>query len=410
MKVFDEKMKEYDLVRFIDNLNENGYFDEYSDEHFLIKAMQGKLDYFKKYNHLIKGSMYYSDDYGNAQNFLINFSTKFQWFYKHFKEEEMEDFIKNQLSAGKKNYNEEQFFRAISEIKVLNFLMESGPGLKNAIYEPKLGKNGSNPEARLEYKNNIVIDVEVKTPGFKSQIKGDRRGFVIPTFLLSDKQKVNLKKQCEKKEFEFILPRVNKLKDYINSAGKKFEVPKSKKHINLLFINWTYTDVDSRGYLEPYSLLYNNLNGLLKNKETAISIGINEEALKKISAIIVYQDSFDSLIFGDFIHMWNGYNFRMLPNYLMDKELIDIDLISDSIRMKPPKKNDDMIPYEIEVKEKYLKDGIEIANYINRRIKGKIKGEDNFTYFNEKYYKKRIKENKKKLRAYNRLREEGFIK
>lgn len=172
---------------------------------------------------------------------------------------------------------------------------------------------------------------------------------------------------------------MNKLKDYINSAGKKFEVPKSKKHINLLFINWTYTDVYSRGYLEPYSLLYNNLNGLLKNKETAISIGITEEALRKISAIIVYQDSFDSLIFGDFRHMWNGYDFRMLPNYLMDKDLIDINLISDSIRMKSPKKNDDMMPYQIKVEERYLKDATEIADYINKRIKGKRKGEYNFT-------------------------------
>lgn len=409
MKEFNGKMKGYDLIKVLSDMNEKGYFSTYSDEHFLIKAMQGKLDYFKKYKHLIKGSLYHSDDYSNAVNFILNFSTKFKWFCKHFDRKEMKKFVINQLSAGKKKYDEAQFFRALSEINVLNFLMEYGPNLKKAIYEPKLGTNGSNPEARLEYENDIVIDVEVKTPGFKSQITGSKKGFVIPTFILDEKLKKNLKKQCDERGFEFILPRVDKLKDFINSAGKKFEIPKDKKHINLLFINWTYTDVDGRGYLEPYSLLYNNLNGLLKNKEIALSIGINEEALKKISAVIIYQDSFDSLVFGDLSYMWNGYNFRMLPNYLIDESLIDIELIRNSLQMNPPKKNDYMMPYEIEVKTEYLDDVIEITDYINKRIKGKVKGEDNFTYFTKRYYKKKNKENKRRLREHNKLKEQGYI-
>lgn len=406
MKEFNEKMKEYDLLESLSNMNEKGYFDTYSDEHFLIKAMQGKLDYFKKYKHLIKGSLYFSDDYNNAVKFVANFSTKFKFFCNHFNEDEMKKFVINQLSAGKKNYDEAQFFRAFSEIHVLNFLMAHGPKLKKAIYEPKLGTNGSNPEARLEYENGIIIDVEVKTPGFKSQITGSKKGFIIPTFILDEKLKKNLRRQCDKRGFEFILPRVDKLKDFINSAGKKFEIPKDNKHINLLFINWTYTDVERRGYLEPYSLLYNNLNGLLKNKEIALSIGINEEALKKISAVIIYQDCFDSLVFGEFLSIWKGYNFRMLPNHLIDENLIDINLISKALHMNPPKKNDNMMPYQVVVKREYLDDGIEITDYINKRIKGKVnRKEDNFTYFTNRYYKKKNKENKKILREYNKLKE-----
>lgn len=392
MKNFNEDMKQYHLIDILLKLNEKDFFDEYSDEHFLIKALNGEIDYFKKHSDLIKGSMYYSDSQMNATNFIANFSTKFNYFCSHFSEDDVRKFVKDQLSAGKGNYKEERFFEAIAEVNVINFLMAFGPSqLKKAKYEPKLGKNGSNPEARLIYENEIIVDVEVKTPGFKKVLTGDEKGVLIPTFLLEDKERITFEKQCTKKGIKFILPRVMKLKDYINSAGKKFEIPKDKNHVNLLFINWTYTDVERRGYIEPYSLLYNNLNGILKNKEAALSIGINEEALRKISAIIVYQDSFDSLIFGDFRHMWNGYNFRMLPNMLIDQNLIDIDIIKDVLRMNPPKKNDEMMPYAFEIGEQYLSDAFELTEFINKTIKSKIKGEDNFTYFNEEHYKKKWK-------------------
>lgn len=375
-----------------------------------MRILNGNMDYFIKYKNLIKGSIYFSREDINATNFIMNFSTKFKGFCAHFSNKEMEEFVKNQLSGGKSNYKEEQFFRAIAEINVINFLMTYGPStLKEAIYEPKLGVNGSKPEVRLIYKNQVVIDVEVKTPGFNTKILGDEKGVLIPTILLSSKDRINIEKQCDKRGIKFIPPRVSKIKDYINSAGKKFEMPKDKNHLNLLFINWTYTDIERRGYLEPYSLLYNNLNGILKNKEAALSMGIDETALKKISAIIVYQDSFDSLIFGDFRYVWNGYNFRMLPNLLMDEELMDIEVIKNALRMNPPKYNDDMMPYQLVIKEKYIQDSFEIADFINRRIKSKIKSDDNFTYFNKEYFRKKMKEERARLRKYNELKERGYI-
>lgn len=360
MRYFNEDMKQYHLVDILLKMNEKGYFDEYSDEHFLIKALNGDIDYFNKYSHLIKGSIYYSNNQMNATNFIFNFATKFNFFCNQLSEKDVERFVKDQLSAGKAKYKEERFFEAIAEVNVINFLMAFGPShLKEAKYEPKLGKNGSNPEARLIYENKIIVDVEVKTPGFKKVITGAEKGVLIPTFLLEDKERVTFEKQCIKKGIKFILPRVMKLKDYINSAGKKFEIPKDKNHVNLLFINWTYTDIQRRGYIEPYSLLYNNLNGILKNKEAALRIGINEEALSKISAIVIYQDSFDSLIFGDFRHMWNGYNFRMLPNMLMEKDKIDIDIIKDVLRMNPPNKNDEMMPYAFVINKNYLSEAFD---------------------------------------------------
>lgn len=410
MKKTNESMKQYDLLGILSKINEKGLFDDFSDEHFLIKALNGKLDYFNKHEHLIRNSLYYSDEWGNAVTFIMNFSAKLNFFYNHFKEEEMDIFIKDQLSAGKHNYREEQFFQAIAEVNVLNFLMSYGPAqLKKTIYQPKLGEHGSNPEARLVYENGIKIDVEVKTPGFNRKINGDEKGVLIPTFLLNDNEKINFKKQCDKRGFKFIFPRVSKLKDYINSAGKKFETPEDSNHINLLFINWTYTDVESRGYLEPYSLLYNNLNGLLKNKDAALSVGISEEALKKISAIIVYQDTFDSLIFGNLIDIWNGYNFRVLPNMIMDKDIYDVDKIRMSTRMNPPRNNDDMMPYVFSVKEEAFNDAIEVTQFINKIIKAKIKGEDNFTYFTEEYYENKINELKKEQQLYDKWREQGLI-
>ncbi|WP_256972947.1 hypothetical protein [Clostridium botulinum] len=413
MKHFKRSIgKNNEFLKYLIDINKKGWLDEFSDNHFIIKAINGEMDYFNKYRNLTKRSMYYSyTEDNNCTNFILNFFPKFQYFCNHFKEKDCEEFVKNQLSAGKSNYMEEQFFRAMSEINIINFLISFGPAhLIDSIYEPKLGINGSNPEARLVYSNGITVDVEVKTPGFNKKISGNEKGIIIPTFLLEENEKEELKKICNLNDFKFILPRVGKLKDYINSAGKKFQRPKDKNHVNLLFINWTYTDVEERGYLEPYSLLYNNLNGILKNKEMALEIGIDKDALEKISAIIVYQDSFDSIIFGDFRYAWNGYKFRMLPNMLIDNNLIDVDTIKEVTRMNPPKFPDELMPYEIIVNQNYLQDSFKIAEFINTMIKTKVKKEDdNFTYFTPEYFKKQIEVNKSKLKNYKDWIEKGYL-
>lgn len=401
-----------EFCQYIADINNKGWFDEFSNNHFLIKTLEGDINYFNKYKHLIKGSLYYSNNTDNAINFITNFSHKFQFFSRHFKEKQMEKFVKDQLSAGKKNYDESQFFRALSEINVINFLLTFGPArLKEAIYEPRLGKNGSNPEARLIYENGITVDVEVKTPGFniKEPKNLNTKEIVFPYILLEEKERTYIQQLCDKNKFEFILPRVNKLKDFINSAGKKFVKPKNKNYINLLFINWTYTEVKRRGYMEPYSLLYNNLNGLLKNKEAALSIGIDEDALEKITAIIVYQDSFDSIIFGDMRHIWNGYNFRMLPNHMLNKALLDMDILRDITKMNQPNNNDELIPYEIEVKSENLYKILKITDYINNLIKNKMDDKnDNITYFNLDYLNKKLEKDREKLEKMRQLEKQGF--
>jgi hypothetical protein len=57
-----------------------------------------------------------------ATTFLMNFSPKLQYLSSIFEKESFNNFIENQLSAGKSNYSEEQFFRAASEINVLKYI------------------------------------------------------------------------------------------------------------------------------------------------------------------------------------------------------------------------------------------------------------------------------------------------
>ena len=48
MKNFNENMKQYHLTDNLLKMNDKGFFDEYSDEHFLIKALNGEIEYFEK--------------------------------------------------------------------------------------------------------------------------------------------------------------------------------------------------------------------------------------------------------------------------------------------------------------------------------------------------------------------------
>lgn len=131
---------EYDILEFTKQLYDEGMFNEYSKDHFLIKALNGNLDYFDKYSNLVVPGSLIFDEQSNVENFLNNFSVRFKSFYDTFDKNEMKEFIETQLSAGKKNYDEAQFIRALSEINVINFIKCLGPRYKSAIYEPKLNK------------------------------------------------------------------------------------------------------------------------------------------------------------------------------------------------------------------------------------------------------------------------------
>ncbi|WP_432291554.1 hypothetical protein [Clostridium baratii] len=395
MRNFKNKCLREDKLLFkgLNIANNEGWLDDFSENNFLIRAMNNEIDYFRKYSNLIENSPYYAANYCNT--FLINFSSRISSLIALFGKKEVKKFFNTGLSAGKNNYKDEQFFRAFSEAIIIDFLAKYGPSkLKEGIYEPKLGPNGSNPEARLIFECGTIVDVEVKTPGFTLK---EEEEMLIPTFLLNSEDDKVFKDVSDKYNVKYIKPRALKLKDFINSAGKKFVMPENSKHVNLLYINWTYSDMKHAGFKEPYGLLYNNLNGILKNRKAALELGIEEEALKKITAIIVYQDTFESIIFNDFRDIWNGYKFRLLPNKIMDQRLVDNDILFEITKMRPPIKGDELFPY-LGCWKRNLEEAFEVSNVINTHIKKKISKlknknfNDNFVYFTKEFYLESIRE------------------
>lgn len=296
---------------FLKKMWKEGWLDEFSNEHFLIRAIEHRLDEFLGINQIQRdnSTVYpYITIENFESNFLINFSVKIGGISNLFGENQIKGFVKDQISAGKNHYSEEQFFRALSEISIIAYFCTITEW-KEKIYEPQL--NGKkNPEIRLISNDNTIIDIEVKTPGFNQANIVERK--MMPTVLLTDEGRIKLQEHCEKNNMKCILPRVGKLKDFINSAAEKFEVPKDNKHLNLLFINWTYSEFAPDSYLEAYYLLINPENGLIRNKEIGIKMGITEDSYDKISGIVIYSDSLNGMTFLDIRYLWIDQKFRFI--------------------------------------------------------------------------------------------------
>ena len=66
----------------------------------------------------------------------------------------------------------------------------------------------------------------------------------------------------------------------------------------------------------------NEINGILTHPDLAVQMGIVPEAFEKITAVIVYTESLEGLMFGDFRYVWQrcgaGPRFRM---WVLDEEL-----------------------------------------------------------------------------------------
>lgn len=299
------------LLDFLRRIWKEGWLDEYSDKHFLIRAIENRLtDFLGKQQAYRDNTILYPviNDDNFTINFLVNFSMKMNGLCNVFSEKDIKKFVMDQLSAGKNHYNEEQFFRALSEISVLSFFC-SITRWRDKIYEPKI--NGKkNPEVRFISRDDVIIDIEVKTPGFIQTNLNEKK--LMPTVLLTQEGKALIEKHCKEQNIKCLMPRVGKLKDFINSAAEKFEKPKDNKHINLLFINWSFSEFAPDAYLEAYSLLVNPINGIVRNREIGLEIGISEDAYEKISAIIVYSDSLNGLVYLDLRHIWINHKFRMI--------------------------------------------------------------------------------------------------
>ena len=342
-KVFPIKGYE-EFCSFLYTAWSEGWLDEYSDEHFLIRAIEGRLDMFAGKEQLIANDLnlqgiIHAD--GSADmaafhlNFCINFSRRMQFLSQKFGRDQIRRFMTDQMSAGKKHYEEDIFFQALSEVSVLSFQAGMHPWFQ-MTYEPAMKEGGSkkNPEARLEgllrcrvddgneteRDRKVIINVEVKAPRFPHD-RHEAEKIMIPTVLLTDSGRRKVKTFCEERDLRYLDPRVMKLKDFINSAAEKFKIP-GENEFNLLYINWSYRDFPSNSFLEAWSLMTNDRNGILTHPKVAAEIGISADAFQKITAVIVYTESLEGLMFGDLRYIWQrtgaGPRFRM---WVLDEKL-----------------------------------------------------------------------------------------
>ena len=200
-KVFP--MEDVDLIGYIKNAWTKGWFDEYSNEHFLIRTIENQVTDIEWKTQLIcnNSNSIHTPLYQNgginfnafSSNFIVNLSSQLFQISKTFGEGKIKRFIEEQLSAGKDQYDRDKFFQALSEIEILSFYCRKSKWDK-VIYEPPIGINGANPEARFEAvlhgkdesdQINVKINIEVKTPRFPV-VSDMKNKTVIPTILLSD--------------------------------------------------------------------------------------------------------------------------------------------------------------------------------------------------------------------------------
>lgn len=290
----------YDLSGALAKAWVDGWMDEFSNDHFLIKAIEGRLEKYRGYHQFVanNASLYQVNEKNFQEIFCMNFSWKVACLVNFFGEDKIKSFFTDQLSAGKENYDEAQFFRALSEVSVLSFWMSRS---KSGEYEPKV--NGKkNPEARFNCVNGVTVDVEVKTPGFHD-FDGIQE-IALPVVLLTDEGRTLFSAFCEKHNINGVMPRVGKIKDFLNSAAEKFEAVDHISHMNFLYINWTFSEVLESGFEEALSLLAHPVNGILTHKEMGLRLGVNEEVYDKITAVIVYTESVSGLMFGDLRWIW----------------------------------------------------------------------------------------------------------
>lgn len=348
--------KEGLIMQFLHRAWCEGWLDEYSDDHFVIRALENRIDTFTAFNQFSGNTVNSSGiihsfndffDEGKCETFCMNLSQRLQYMSSVFGDKAIQDFVQNQLAAGKGKYNEDSFFEALSEISVLSAI---GTTLnwERALYEPHVGESNKNPEAsflcnRMDIKDSkqesFSVNVEVKTPRFEEIIKN--QPVFIPGKLLSSEGREKLAAFCSENEITYLAPRVLKLRDYINSAASKFKVA-SKETFNILFINWSFRDFPDSGFYEAWSLLTNNENGILKHAESAKEIGVNPDALSKISAIVVYTEGLEGLLFGDFKYIWQQ-NIHSDPHFCAcvinrdDEELYNnnCDILLQAIGMRP---------------------------------------------------------------------------
>lgn len=377
------------LSEYIYSLYDKGLMRDYSENHFLIRAMKGEVNIIKEYEHLLSRPSITNSGVNFSSTFLMNLSSKLRRCAYVFSEEKINGFVKNQLSAGKENYSEAAFFEALSEINVLFYFCNFVGKIKESIYEPELGVNGANPEARFIFENDVIMDIEVKKANFNDSISilEGMNGAIKPNIALTQSTKNELQQFCLNNKLQLVFPRVSKLGEFIKSAANKFQNPTTNKHFNLLFINWTYTDFPECGVNEPMSIFINTENGLFYNDNALELIKhrngrniFDRNDLDKISAVIFYRDTLETLLSGDFRFHFRERTFKFAINPINNKQL-NFKMLSDLLGMNPC--NDNIMinwyPFDYKFKSKQSE---ELLNEIQKIL---LKESFHFSSFNVKY-------------------------
>jgi hypothetical protein len=317
-----------DLTKILKEIWNNGWFNEYSKEHFLIKALNGDLSDFRRkelsQNEAI--NLYKSCD--NPNIFLIILASMLHKLKSSCSTEEFRRFIE-QMAAGKDNYEESQFWATINELQALHFMTLCGR--YKVEYEPEIGGESGkrNPEYRINNRFIIpgespdkplipmadyIFDVEVKTIlGAVNERIDKEKPYITPLLTIDYKKRETLEKICKENGFQVAYPDVIHMKDFLNSAADKFELPTNENHFNILFLNWSFREL-SNAYLEPLAILDNQYNGLWRYPQTGIKFQINKDVYDKISAIVIYNLPIQGLMFNDIRWAMSNRHYSVLFN------------------------------------------------------------------------------------------------
>jgi len=236
----------------------------------------------------------------NHDNFVLNSANTIAFLHKLF-EDDFDSFIREKLAAGKKNYTDEQFFQAMSEVHLLYYLAHIGE-IKEKYYEPTISPNGKNPEASFVYSNGVKINIEVKTPDYSQCIHKKYDRWIQPS-VAYDRLYLKLNDIVEEKGFKLIPPFINKMKDFINSACEKFLPVNNRNEFNILAINYYGHPWENKAVAEGYCSLMNETTGILYSDITRKKLNISE-SIERISAFVLYQCTSETLLNSDLRFSW----------------------------------------------------------------------------------------------------------
>lgn len=328
------------LHKYLKEKWEAGWFDSFNDNHFIIRAIKGTLNDCVGKEQLLYANRYnaYCDEQSMSETFCMNFPSRLKMMENVFGTEKIRNFVENQLSAGKAHYNEDTFFEAMSEISILSFFSVRYDWTK-ALYEPPVNdSNAHNPEAAFIYESdtfNLRCNIEVKTARYSNPIEDN---VFIPTVLVNETGIQKLESLCTAHGMKLEGTYPKKLLGFIKSACEKFSFPDANE-VNILCLNWTFRNYVDNSFLEAWSLLTNKHNGLMTHSdkwEIFLEPGETMPDLSKITAIIVYDESLDGLLFNDFSFVWrrNGQGpcFRFYVN-----DMTKVDLLRNLTQMNPDK-------------------------------------------------------------------------